>query len=250
MGFNPGAGGVVHAIVTQSDGKIIVGGDYSDVLIGSTLYTRNNIALFNANDSLDLTFNPGADGIIYSICNQLVGKILIGGSFTSIAGQNRNNLAKLNNDGTLDMGYNPNPDGSVLALSLKIDGKHLVGGTFNGISNYLRNYIGRITPDEPAYQELTIDFEGKTITWYRMGSSPEIWDVIFEQSLDGINYTPFWGGTRITKVGNWKIRIYQRIRIYLSERADLTKLVETMVLHPSLKLSKIFFWKKKLKKTI
>jgi hypothetical protein len=109
----------------------------------------------------------------------------------------------LNSTGSLDMNYNPNANGSVLTLTLQKDGKHLVGGTFTAISGYMRKYICRITPNEPSYQDLSIDSEGNTITWYRTGSGPEIWDVVFEQSLDGINYSSLWGGSRI--LNGWQL---------------------------------------------
>ena len=41
------------------------------------------------------------------------GKLLIGGSFTSVLGVTRNNMARLNTDGTLDTAFNPNANGFV-----------------------------------------------------------------------------------------------------------------------------------------
>ena len=40
------------------------------------------------------------------------GKILIGGSFSSVLGVPRNNIARLNTDGTLDIAFNPNANRS------------------------------------------------------------------------------------------------------------------------------------------
>ena len=63
------------------------------------------------------------------------GRILIGGEFTSVAGQTRNNLARLNADGSLDTAFNPAPDGGVYALSARVDGTVVVGGAFTNIAS-------------------------------------------------------------------------------------------------------------------
>ena len=58
-GFNPDANGFVYSIVVQSDGKILIGGDFTT--IGGV--TRNRIARLNPDGSLDTTFNPNANGV-------------------------------------------------------------------------------------------------------------------------------------------------------------------------------------------
>ena len=62
------------------------------------------------------------------------GKILIGGSFTTVLGVPRNNIARLNTDGTLDTAFNPNANGAVYAIAVQADGKILVGGDFTTAS--------------------------------------------------------------------------------------------------------------------
>jgi uncharacterized delta-60 repeat protein len=92
-------------------------------------------------------FNPGANSTVYSVIPQPDGKILVGGSFTNLAGQARNSLGRLNSDGSLDLGYNPGVGGSVNALAQQADGKVLVGGTFTILAGANRNQIGRLNPD-------------------------------------------------------------------------------------------------------
>ena len=60
------------------------------------------------------------------------GKILIGGSFTTVLGVTRNNIARLNTDGTLDTAFNPNANDDVYSIAVQADGKILVGGVFTG----------------------------------------------------------------------------------------------------------------------
>jgi beta-propeller uncharacterized protein DUF5122 len=47
-------------------------------------------------------FDPNANGAVLVVVAQPDGKILVGGSFTTVLGVARNNIARLNPDGTLD----------------------------------------------------------------------------------------------------------------------------------------------------
>src|SRR2546428_554657 len=64
-----------------------------------------------AQSPLPDNFNPGANGIVYSLAIQSDGKILAGGAFTALGGQTRNRIARLNADGTLDTTFNPGANG-------------------------------------------------------------------------------------------------------------------------------------------
>ena len=75
-----GTNGEVRALAVQSDGKIIIGGDFTTVAGVS----RNYIARLNSDGSLDESFNPNANGAVYVIVVLNDGGILVGGNFTSI----------------------------------------------------------------------------------------------------------------------------------------------------------------------
>jgi uncharacterized delta-60 repeat protein len=94
----------------------------------------------SANDG----FNPNANASVESFAVQEDGKILIGGSFTTIGGVARNGMARLNPDGSLDTGFNPNPDSYVQAIALQTDGKILIGGNFTTIGGVATPYIARL----------------------------------------------------------------------------------------------------------
>ena len=108
--FNPGADGGVNALAVQSDGRILVGGWFTN--LGSL--TRHSIGRLHADGTVDDAFDPGAGGV-YPYVNCLAvqpdGKILAGGSFTTLAGQTRTGIGRLNADGTLDSGFNPGAGG-------------------------------------------------------------------------------------------------------------------------------------------
>ena len=107
--------------------------------------TRNRIARLETDGRLDQTLNLSTVGAFVSATAvQPDGKILIGGSFSSVFGVARNNIARLNTDGTLDIAFNPNANVEVSAIAVQADGKILVGGNFTSIGGQPRNYIARL----------------------------------------------------------------------------------------------------------
>jgi len=148
-GFNPGpsTSSLVNAVALQPDGKILIGGFFTNY--NGT--GRNNVARLNADGTLDPGFDPGtgANGSVYSIALQPDGKILIGGRFTSYNDTGRNRIARLNADGSLDTGFDPGTGfvDDVLAVALQPDGKILIGGRFPSYNGTWRNHIVRLNAD-------------------------------------------------------------------------------------------------------
>jgi uncharacterized delta-60 repeat protein len=150
--FNPGANGDVLAIAVQPDGKILVGGDFTALGGGTGTTARNNIGRLNADGSVDTSFNPGADDIVWAFVVQPDGKIVVGGEFSTLGGATRRRLGRLNADGSIDTTFNPGVDSSVRALARQSDGRLVVGGRFTmlgggGTGTTARKYIGRLTAD-------------------------------------------------------------------------------------------------------
>src|SRR6266446_3927842 len=108
-GFDPNANGEIRVVVIQSDGKIILGGDFTTLSPnGGVAVTRNHIARLNPDGTLDTAFNPNANGNVLSIAVQADGKILASGNFTSIGGQTRNHIARLDATTGLADSFDPN----------------------------------------------------------------------------------------------------------------------------------------------
>ncbi len=159
--FNPGGAGFngrVWAIAIQPDGKILVGGlfsDYNGVTYGS-------IVRMDSFGTIDPTFNFGGTGGLstggaFTIALQTDGKILVGGSFlTYNALPVQKSLIRLDTVGVLDPLFNPGGSGFdnyVKSIAIQSDGFILCGGaftTYNGaaVSNYLirLNNIGAVDP--------------------------------------------------------------------------------------------------------
>ncbi|HMJ88307.1 MAG TPA: Calx-beta domain-containing protein, partial [Candidatus Acidoferrum sp.] len=146
--FNVSAGfnGSVYAIGLQNDGKVIVGGDF----IAFNGVARTNILRLNANGSLDVTFNPtlAVDAAVRAILVEPDGRIVIGGSFTSINGVTRRHLARIGGDGVLDPSFLSNAflgaDNPVYAIKQQVDGRLLVAGDFHVFNGVTRNGITRL----------------------------------------------------------------------------------------------------------
>ena len=95
--FDPNTNGVVYSIAVQTDGKILAGGDFSGPnSIGGQ--TRNRIARLDPTTGQADSFDPNANGLVYTIALQPDGKILAGGNLINIGGQNRERIARLSND--------------------------------------------------------------------------------------------------------------------------------------------------------
>ena len=126
-GFDPGTGlnGLGYAIAAQDDGKVLIGGAFTDV--NGT--TRNRIARTASDGTLDGAFNPNAGSSVWSIVPQASGKMLVGGTFGAVGGTTRYRIAQLNSDGTL-AAFAPYLSYDVRAVATQSDGKTLVAGGF------------------------------------------------------------------------------------------------------------------------
>lgn len=149
-GFDPNANGAIRIVIVQSDGKILLGGDFTTLSPnGGATILRNHIARLNEDGSLDAAFDPnatGQGGQVAAIAVQADGKILAGGSFTAIGGAARNHIARLDPITGAADSFNPGANGDVHAIRIQPDGKILVGGVFGDIGALTRNNIARIDP--------------------------------------------------------------------------------------------------------
>jgi uncharacterized delta-60 repeat protein len=169
------------------------------------------------------------------------GKILIGGTFTSIGGEPRSNFARLNSDGSLDTGYTLDASGDVSSIAVQADGKIFVCGDFFTLGGNAGAYLARLNVDgsfdssftrgnvrsrealalqadgrllvmgvrservlnDPAASALSVPSPGR-IQWLRGGSTPEADEVRFSLSQNsGATWSPLGLGLRIP--GGWEL---------------------------------------------
>ena len=136
--------GAVNALVIQSDGKIIAGGNFTTY----SWVSSNYIIRLNSDWLQDTGFNMWSafNGAIYSLAIQSGGKILVGGSFTSYNWSSANRIIRLNADWTIDNTFNMWAwfDNIITALAIQSDGKIIVGGDFTSYNWSLVNRIVRL----------------------------------------------------------------------------------------------------------
>jgi uncharacterized delta-60 repeat protein len=102
-----GADASVRALAVQGDGRILVGGyftNFNSVVV-------NGLARLNYDGSLDSLFNAGsgADSPVFALGETFVGglrKVLVGGAFANLNGVPYNFIGRLNDDGTPDLTFN------------------------------------------------------------------------------------------------------------------------------------------------
>jgi uncharacterized delta-60 repeat protein len=173
--------------IIQSDGKILVGGNFT-TYNGTNI---NRIARVNPNGTLDTTFTvgTGANSTVFSLLPQPDNKILVGGAFTNFAGTTNNRLARLNVNGSIDNTLTSGFDsvlGSVNAMTLQTDGKLVLGGTFTnyGGSNPRNSLVRLKSAVNSAAKFIDFDGDGKTdISIFR----PSLGQWWYLRSSDGAN---------------------------------------------------------------
>jgi uncharacterized delta-60 repeat protein len=174
-GANPGitsgsSGFKVTCAAIQSDGKIVIGGIFTDI----RGVTQNGIARLNTDGSLDTGFNtgvnPGVSGVgtaVYAIAIQSDGKILIGGPFTSARGTTQNYIARLNTNGSLDTGFNTGgtvgTDNTVTSIFIQpTTGKIVIAGGFTTVRGTKdQYYYSRLNTDgtlDASYNQLPVQY--------------------------------------------------------------------------------------------
>ena len=123
---------------------------------------------------LDSSFNPGTIGTgtsLFTAVAQSDGKIIIGGSFTTIGTATVNRLARLNPNGSLDTTFNTGtgPDNTVRKVYQLPDGKFLIVGDFVNFNGVARNRVARLNADGSL--DPTLDTSGVTFSVTGTGSA-------------------------------------------------------------------------------
>ncbi len=147
--FDPGtaANSSIYSIAIQSNGKIIVAGNFTDFNGNSSI----RICRLNTDGTFDNTFSSGTgpDAAVRKVLIQPDGKFIICGDFTTYNGTAKNRIARLNSNGSIDNTFDPGlgTNGSIQTASLQTDGKILIGGLFSSYNGTSRNYLARVNAD-------------------------------------------------------------------------------------------------------
>lgn len=142
-----GANATVYALAVQTDGKIVIGGDFTAV----NGVSCNHLARLNTDGSVDATFNvgTGASDSVRAVAIQLDGRILIGGLFSSYNGNTFIRVGRVNADGSADTSFSPGAgaDDMVSCIAIQTDNRILLGGQFTHCNGVTRHHLTRLNPD-------------------------------------------------------------------------------------------------------
>ena len=138
-----GPNAIVYEIKVLGDGKIIIGGGFSNYN-GTAI---QGLARLNPDGTLDTTFNAGGIGVqgtVQGISIQTDGKYILTGGMSAYNGTAKFSVIRVNTDGTLDTSFT-SPFGNQVFVEqsgLQTDGKIIIGGQFS-VGAY--NHIARLT---------------------------------------------------------------------------------------------------------
>jgi uncharacterized delta-60 repeat protein len=194
------------ALAAQPDGRVLVTG------VG-VRQSYAGVVRLNANDTLDVGFNPQLSDPALTLFVQPNGKIVLAGAFTSAGGQPHKSIARLNADGSADTSFDPGGnggpyDGSISALMAQADGKLLIGGDFTavGAQQVSRPGLARLLVPEAAVQQVGFGDAGHSVLrLQRDGSGIEFGRVVFDTAVDGTNWVTLGEGS--WQAGAWSIAL-------------------------------------------
>jgi len=140
-----GATGQVNSVVVQADGRILVGGAFSN--FSAQTPSRSFLVRLNSNGTVDTSYAPAINGTVNVLAVQSDGKLVVGGDFTSVGGLPRGRLARLLSSGALDPTFDTalGANDSVVALLVQADGKVVAAGDFTEFAGQTRSRIVRLT---------------------------------------------------------------------------------------------------------
>lgn len=157
--FNPGTGAdsIVYAVLVQPDGKIVIGGAFTN--FNGT--PREYLARLNADGSLDTgfvgpDFGNNISWRVESLAVQPDGKLLVGGSFYFTGPNFKAGICRVTTTGALDAAFNGVVEGAhevgntgslqaVRRIVVQPDGQILITGYFTAFNNTARGGIARLT---------------------------------------------------------------------------------------------------------
>lgn len=192
-GFDIGTGmggGVVNAIAIQPDGKIIVVGAFN--AFNGVAHSR--IVRLNSDGSRDASFaiGTGANGDVYAVSLDALGRVVIGGGFSAVNGVARAGVARLTATGEVDTSFDPGGgvNAAVYAVAHQRDGRIVIGGVFT-------SYNGSI----PAARIARLNRNGSFDASFVTGTGFNSWVYTLVPQADGKilaggDFSTYNGGAR------------------------------------------------------
>ena len=145
--FNTGTGPdrPVRAIALQSDGRIYVGGTFTNY--NGT--ARGHLARLLADGTLDTTFLTSVEGAnrdVTGLALQFDNKLIVVGEFTSFNGVSRGRITRLLRNGKTDptINFGEGANEAISTVAIQPDRKIIIGGRFTAYDGEARYFLARL----------------------------------------------------------------------------------------------------------
>ncbi len=89
----------------------------------------------------------GGGAAVMAACLTVGDAVLVGGTFSTIAGNRRDGLARFTSAFELDLEFAPAVAGSVFAIAVQSDGRIVIGGGFTHVNGVPRSCLARLNSD-------------------------------------------------------------------------------------------------------
>jgi M6 family metalloprotease-like protein/uncharacterized delta-60 repeat protein len=135
----------VQALALQTDGKVLVGGEFT----GFRGVSARRLARLEVNGQLDSGFQAamganGPDSTVFGLLVQADGRLVVSGQFGQIGGASRANLARLLPGGAVDLGFDAAQTSLCRQTLLQPDGRLLVASDASGPVAVRRLFSGQL----------------------------------------------------------------------------------------------------------
>lgn len=171
-GIISGPNNIVWTSAVQTDGKMLIGGDFTSV----SGVSCGHIARLNQDGTLDNTFisGTGFDYPVLGITIQPDGKILVQGDFYTYNGASANQLIRLNTDGSQDNTFSVNVlSNTIKAVALQPDGRIVIGGSFSEVNGNIAYSVARVNTDGSYDPSFTLNIGATWNTIHSMAAQPD-----------------------------------------------------------------------------
>jgi len=164
-GFNSGGSGAssdVKTIKVQGDGKILVGGSFTQFNTSA----KGRILRLTTSGAIDTGFNSGGSGandVVNTIALQSNGKIILGGNFVQFNTSAKTRIVRLSTTGAIDntLSAGSGATSAINGIVWQTNGGLIVVGAF---TQFATSAVGRICRLTNSAQRLSSDENEHTLT--------------------------------------------------------------------------------------
>lgn len=178
----PTADATVVCLAGDKLGNIFVGGDFSNILVGSTPSPRKKVAKLTSSFAVDASFNTsaGPNDTVLTLAPVGDGTVYVGGEFTAIGTNTAASIkymVKLKANGSVDTGFKSAASNYVKTILRLSSGTLYAGGASN-------SWATTLLPGAPAGRLVKLSSSGSRDTGF---ASPDIFTIPNEviQLADG-----------------------------------------------------------------